>query len=202
MCKAKVQKREVEKTNNNIGLVNLEENNISTMGPVEIATIILLVFSIMFILCYCNRRCKKSTVRSVQEGISRNNQENMSRTVSMPTMPTNSMGMPMPMPMVTFQEPGCRVVTTAATAPMQVVQPSTNTGLGLWEQCKWWTDRQDDDMVMKWIWTLLYHLASFLGQQQDGYKWLKAPHLQYLIDSNGWQYNNNNHVYIFNVPFN
>ena len=131
-------KPEVEKTNNNLGLINLEENNVSMMGPVEIAIIILLVFSIGFLLRYCQRRCKKSTVRSVQEGISRNNQENMSRTVSMPTMPTNSMGVPMqmPMPMVTFQEPGCRVVTTAATAPMQVVQPSTNTSLGLWDQCK------------------------------------------------------------------
>ena len=134
-------KPEVEKTNNNIGLVNLEENNIAMLGPVEIAIIILLVFSIGFLLRYCQRRCRKSTVRSVQEGLSRNNQENlsnMSRTVSMPTMPTNSMGVPMqmPMPMVTFQEPGCRVVTTAATAPMQVVQPSTNTSLGLWDQCK------------------------------------------------------------------
>ena len=131
-------KPEVEKTSNNIGLVNLEENNIALLGPVEIALIILMVFSIGVLLRYCQKRCKKSTVRSVQEGLSRNNQENlsnMSRTVSMPTMPTNSMGMPMqmPMPMVTFQEPGCRVVTTA---PMQVVQPSTNTSLGLWDQCK------------------------------------------------------------------
>ena len=134
---------EVDKTNNNIGLVNLEENNIALLGPVEIALIILMVFSIGFLLRYSQKRCRKSTVRSVQEGLSRNNQENlsnMSRTVSMPSMPTNSMGMPMqvpmPMPMVTFQEPGCRVVTTAATAPMQVVQPSTNTSLGLWDQCK------------------------------------------------------------------
>ena len=131
---------EVDKTNNNIGLVNLEENNIALLGPVEIALIILMVFSIGFLLRYCQKRCKKSTVRSVQEGLSRNqeNLSNMSRTVSMPTMPTNSMGVPMqmPMPMVTFQEPGCRVVTTAATAPMQVVQPSTNTSLGLWDQCK------------------------------------------------------------------
>ena len=134
-------KPEVEKTSNNIGLVNLEETNISMWGPLEIAICVLMVFSVIFLLRYCHKRCKKSTVRSVQEGISRNNQENlsnMSRTVSMPTMPTNSMGMPMqmPMPMVTFQEPGCRVVTTAATAPMQVVQPSTNTSLGLWDQCK------------------------------------------------------------------
>ena len=125
-------KPEVEKTNNNLGLINLEENNVSMMGPIEIAIIILLVFSIGFLLRYCQRRCKKSTVRSVQDRLSRTNQENMSRTVS---MPTNSMGVPMPMSMITFQEPGTRVVTTA-TAPMQVVQPPSNTGQGLWEQCK------------------------------------------------------------------
>ena len=28
---------EVDKTNNNIGLVNLEENNVALLGPVEIA---------------------------------------------------------------------------------------------------------------------------------------------------------------------
>ena len=143
MCKAKVQKREVEKTNNNIGLVNLEENNIALLGPVEIALIILMIFSIGFILRYCQKKCKKSTVRSVQEGLSRNqeNLSNMSRPFPMtsikPSMQPSAMGMPMQVPVplaVTFQEPGCRVVTTAATAPS--VQPSTNTSVGLWDQCK------------------------------------------------------------------
>ena len=132
MCKAKVAKREVEKTNNNLGLINLEENNIATMGPVEIAIIILLVLGIMFLCRYVHRRCKKSGVRAVQEGMSRANQENMSRTGS---IPTNPMGMPM----ITFQEPGMRVVAlqpTTATAPIQVVQPPSNTGQGLLEQCK------------------------------------------------------------------
>ena len=135
MCKAKVQKREVEKTNNNLGLINLEENNIATMGPVEIAIIILLVLGIMFLCRYVHRRCRKSTVRSVQEGMSRVNQENMSRTGS---NPTNS-----GIPMITFQEPGTRVVAlqtaSAPPAPIQVVQPPSNTGqasAGLWEQCR------------------------------------------------------------------
>ena len=142
-------KPEVEKTNNNIGLVNLEENNIALLGPVEIALIILLVFSIGFLLRYCQKRCKKSTVRSVQEGLSRNNQENlsnMSRTVSVPMpMPTNSVGVPLPIAAFLFPNLSevllqtwnnlfakvKSLVTTAATAPMQVVQPSTNTSLGL-----------------------------------------------------------------------
>ena len=135
MCKAKVAKREVEKTNNNLGLINLEENNIATMGPVEIAIIILLVLGIMFLCRYVHRRCKKSGVRAVQEGMSRANQENMSRTGS---NPTNS-----GIPMITFQEPGTRVVAlqtaSAPPAPIQVVQPPSNTGqaaAGLWEQCR------------------------------------------------------------------
>ena len=135
MCKAKVQKREVEKTNNNLGLINLEENNIATMGPVEIAIIILLVLGIMFLCRYVHRRCKKSGVRAVQEGMSRANQENMSRTGS---NPTNS-----GIPMITFQEPGTRVVAlqtaSAPPAPIQVVQPPSNTGqaaAGVWEQCR------------------------------------------------------------------
>ena len=135
MCKAKVQKREVEKTNNNLGLINLEENNIATMGPVEIAIIILLVLGIMFLCRYVHRRCKKSGVRAVQEGMSRANQENMSRTGS---NPTNS-----GIPMITFEQPGTRVVAlqtaTAPPAPIQVVQPPSNTGqasAGLWEQCR------------------------------------------------------------------
>ena len=139
MCKAKVAKREVEKTNNNLGLINLEENNIATMGPVEIAIIILLVLGIMFLCRYVHRRCKKSGVRAVQEGMSRANQENMSRTGSTPT------NTPMGIPMITFEQPGTRVVAlqpttaTAPPAPIQVVQPPSNTGqasAGLWEQCR------------------------------------------------------------------
>ena len=131
---------EVDKTNNNIGLVNLEENNVALLGPVEIALIILMTFAIGFILRYCQKKCKKSTVRSVQEGLSRNqeNLSNMSRPFPMTSMqPSMQPSMPMQVPMplaVTFQEPGCRVVTTAATAPS--VQPLANTSVGLWDQCK------------------------------------------------------------------
>ena len=131
---------EVDKTNNNIGLVNLEENNVALLGPVEIALIVLMTFAIGFVLRYCQKKCKKSTVRSVQEGLSRNqeNLSNMSRPFPMTSMqPSMQPSMPMQVPMplaVTFQEPGCRVVTTAATAPS--VQPLANTSVGLWDQCK------------------------------------------------------------------
>ena len=138
MCKARVAKREVEKTSNNLRQINLEESNIATMGPFEIAIIILLVLGILFLCRYVHRRCKKSGVRAVQEGMSRATQENMSRTRATPT--NTAMGVPM----ITFEQPGTRVVAlqpttaTAPSAPMQV-QPPNNTvqaSAGLWEQCR------------------------------------------------------------------
>ena len=128
MCKAKVAKREVEKTSNNLGLINFEESNIGTMGPFEIAIVILLVLGILVLCRYCHQRCKKSGTRAVQEGMSR------------ATTTNTAMGVPM----ITFEQPGTRVValqTTTATAPpapMQV-KPPNNTGqasAGLWEQCR------------------------------------------------------------------
>ena len=85
MCKAKVAKREVEKTSNNLGLINFEESNIGTMGPFEIAIVILLVLGILVLCRYVHQRCKKSGIRAVQEGMSRATQENMSRTRATPT---------------------------------------------------------------------------------------------------------------------
>ena len=130
---------EVEKTNTNFGLVNVEENNVALLGPVEIALIVLMTFAIGFVLRYCQKKCKKSTIRSVQEGLTRHqDSSNMSRPFPMTSMqPSMQSSMPMQVPMplaVTFQEPGCRVVTTAATAPS--VQPLANTSVGLWDQCK------------------------------------------------------------------
>ena len=130
---------EVDKTNNNIGLVNLEENNVALLSPVEIALIILMTFAIGFVLRYCQKKCKKSTVRSVQEGLTRHqDSSNMSRPFPMTSVqPSMQSSMPMQVPMplaVTFQEPGCRVVTTAPTAPS--VQPLATTSVGLWDQCK------------------------------------------------------------------
>jgi len=130
---------EVEKTNTNFGLVNVEENNVALLGPVEIALIVLVTFAIGFVLRYCQKKCKKSTIRSVQEGLTRHqDSSNMSRPFPMTSVqPSMQSSMPMQVPMplaVTFQEPGCCVVTTAPTAPS--VQPLATTSVGLWDQCK------------------------------------------------------------------
>merc|ERR1711888_201807 len=101
----------------------------------EIALIVLMTFAIGFVLRYCQKKCKKSTVCSVQEGLTRHqDSSNMSRPFPMtPMQPSMHMQVPMPLT-VTFQEPGCRVVTTAATAPS--VQPLANTSVELLDQCK------------------------------------------------------------------
>ena len=117
-------KPEVEKTSNNLGLINFEENNLGTMGPFEIAIVILLVLGILVLCRYCHQTCKKSGIRAVQEGMSRATQEGMSRA----TTTNTAMGVPM----ITFEQPGTRVVAlqpttaTAPSAPMQV-QPPNNT---------------------------------------------------------------------------
>ena len=135
MCKSRATP-EVEKTSNNLGLINFEESNIGTMGPFEIAIVILLVLGILVLCRYCHQRCKKSGIRAVQEGMSRATQEGMSRA----TTTNTAMGVPM----ITFEQPGTRVVAlqpttaTAPSAPMQV-QPPNNTmqaSAGLWEQCR------------------------------------------------------------------
>ena len=129
-------KPEVEKTSNNLGLINFEENNLGTMGPFEIAIVILLFLGVLVLCRYCHQRCKKSGIRAVQEGMSRATQEGMSRA----TKTSTAMGVPM----ITFEQPGTRVVAlqpTTATAPSapKQVQPPNNTmqtSAGLWEQCR------------------------------------------------------------------
>ena len=134
---------EVDKTNTNFGLVNVEENNVALLGPVEIALIVLVTFAIGFVLRYCQKKCKKSTIRSVQEGLTRHqDSSNMSRPFPMTSVqPSMQSSMPMQVPMplaVTFQEPGCRVVATVPTngptAPC--VQPVATSSVGLWDMCK------------------------------------------------------------------
>ena len=135
MCKSRATP-EVEKTSNNLGLINFEESNIGTMGPFEIAIVILLVLGILVLCRYCHQRCKKSGIRAVQEGMSRATQEGMSRA----TTTNTAMGVPM----ITFEQPGTRVVAlqpttaTAPSAPMQVQPPNNTmqTSAGLWEQCR------------------------------------------------------------------
>ena len=130
MCKKRVP--EVDNSQNlqttNLGLINLEENSLGSMGAFEIISVILLVLGIIMTCHYCNQKRKKSRMRdmnnAVQEGMSANT------AVGYRARPGA--------PVVTFEQPGTRMVTlqqaAVPSAPVQL-QP-TNTNPGLWEQCR------------------------------------------------------------------
>ena len=130
MCKKRVP--EVDNSQNlqttNLGLINLEENSLGSMGAFEIISVILLVLGIIMTCHYCNQKRKKSRMRdmnnAVQEGMSANT------AVGYRARPGA--------PVVTFEQPGTRMVTlqqaAVPSAPVQL-QP-TNQNPGLWEQCR------------------------------------------------------------------
>ena len=63
MCKKRVTVPEVDNSKNlqtsNYGLINLEENNLGTMGIVEIVAVILLIMAIIMTCQYCIKKKKQ-----------------------------------------------------------------------------------------------------------------------------------------------
>ena len=130
MCKKRVP--EVDNSENiqstNLGLINLEENSLGSMGAFEIISVILLVLGIIMACHYCNQKRKKSRMRdmnsAVQEGMSANT------AVGYRARPGA--------PVITFEQPGTRMVTlqqaAVPSAPVQLQPPNQNPGL--WEQCR------------------------------------------------------------------
>ena len=130
MCKKRVP--EVDNSQNlqttNLGLINLEENSLGSMGAFEIISVILLILGIIMTCHYCNQKRKKSRMRdmnnAVQEGMSANT------AVGYRARPGA--------PVVTFEQPGTRMVTlqqaAVPSAPVQLQPPNQNPGL--WEQCR------------------------------------------------------------------
>ena len=107
MCK---KKPEVDNSQNlqtnNLGLINLEENNLGSMGTFEITSVILLVLGVILTCHYCHQKCKKSRMRAmntaVQEGMNANNTAVGYRATGVPV--------------VTFEQPGSRMVTMQQAA--------------------------------------------------------------------------------------
>ena len=130
MCKKQVP--EVDNSQNlqttNLGLINLEENSLGSMGAFEIISVILLILGIIMTCHYCNQKRKKSRMRdmnsAVQEGMSANT------AVGYRARPGA--------PVITFEQPGTRMVTlqqaAVPSAPVQLQPPNQNPGL--WEQCR------------------------------------------------------------------
>ena len=129
MCK---KQPEVDNSENiqttNLGLINLEESSIGSMGAFKIISVILLALGIILTCHYCNQRRKKSRRRdmhsAVQEGMNANNTAVGYRAAGVPV--------------ITFEQPGSRMVTmqqaAILSAPMQLQLP--NKTPGLWEQCR------------------------------------------------------------------
>ena len=129
MCK---KQPEVDNSENiqttNLGLINLEESSMGSMGAFEIISVILLILGIILTCHYCNQRRKKSRRRdmhsAVQEGMNANNTAVGYRAAGVPV--------------ITFEQPGSRMVTmqqaAVPSAPMQLQLP--NKTPGLWEQCR------------------------------------------------------------------
>ena len=128
MCKKRVP--EVDNSQNlqttNLGLINLEEHSLGSMGAFEIISVILLILVIIMTCHYRNPKRKKSRMRdmnnAVQEGMSAN----------------TAVGYRAGVPVVTFEQPGSRMVTMQQAAvpssPVQLQPPNQNPGL--WEQCR------------------------------------------------------------------
>ena len=128
MCK---KQPEVDNSENiqttNLGLINLEESSIGSMGAFEIISVILLALGIILTCHHCNQRRKKSRRRdmhsAVQEGMNANNTAVGYRAAGVPV--------------ITFEQPGSRTITMQqAAVPSAPMLQLPNKTPGLWEQCR------------------------------------------------------------------
>ena len=128
MCK---KQPEVDNSENiqttNLGLINLEESSMGSMGAFEIISVILLALGIILTCHYCNQRRKKSRRRdmhsAVQEGMNANNTAVGYRAAGVPV--------------ITFEQPGSRTITMQqAAVPSAPMLQLPNKTPGLWEQCR------------------------------------------------------------------
>ena len=125
MCKKPVPVPEVDNSQNvetsNYGLINLEDNSLGTMGALEILSVILLVLAVIMTCHYCNQKRKQTRMRdlnnALKEGISAN----------------TSVAYRAGVPVVSFEQPGTRVVSMQAipSAPAQHPTQPAPAQLGL-----------------------------------------------------------------------
>ena len=126
MCKKKVaevdQSKNIEESN--YGLLLISENNLGTMGIVEVVGVILLILAIIMTCQYCVRKKKQRRMRDLNSAL-----KDGLNTASASYRPGS-------LPVVQFQTPGSRVVSMQElpSAPPQPAQPPAP--LGLWEQCR------------------------------------------------------------------
>ena len=125
MCKSKTVDQDKSETieTSNYGFLNLSEDNLGTMGLVEILLIILLIMAVVMTWVYCVKKQKQRRMRELNSAM----RDGLNTASYRPAS--------MPMPMVQFETPGNRVVSMQEpSAPAQPVQPRAT--LGLWDQCR------------------------------------------------------------------
>ena len=131
MCKKQVSVPEVDNSKNletsNYGHINLEENNLGTMGIIEVVSVILLVMAIIMTCQYCMRKRKQRRLRDLNNAL----KEGLSANTSVAYRSGN-------LPVVQFENPGTRVVSMQAvpSKPAQHPTQPAPAQLGLWEQCR------------------------------------------------------------------
>ena len=133
MCKKQVSVPEVDNSKNletsNYGLINLDENNLDSMGIFEVVSVILLVLAVIMTCHYCNRKRKQSRMRDLNNAL----KEGLSASTSVAYRSGSGA-----LPVVQFENPGTRIVSMQArpSAPAQHSTQPAPAQLGLWEQCR------------------------------------------------------------------
>ena len=128
MCKSKQTETDKSETieTSNYGLLNFSEENLGTMGLVEILVIILLLMAIGMAWVYCLKKKKKQRLREL----------NTAMRDGLAYRPANSEIYPyrssMPLPLVQFSTPGNRTVSIQ----QEPSAPAQTPVLGLWDQCR------------------------------------------------------------------
>ena len=130
MCKKKVAEVVDDSKNietSNYGIINLDENNLGTMGIVEIVAVILLIMAIIMTCQYCVKKKKQRRMRDLNSAL----REGLSASTSASYRPGS-------LPVVQFSNPGSRVVSMQEipSAPVQHSTQPAPAPLGLWEQCR------------------------------------------------------------------
>ena len=103
MCKKKVAEVVDDSKNietSNYGIINLDENNLGTMGIVEIVAVILLIMAIIMTCQYCIKKKKQRRMRDLNSAL----REGLSASTSASYRPGS-------LPVVQFENPGSRVVS-------------------------------------------------------------------------------------------
>ena len=130
-------KEEIDIDTTNVGLWNMSESGVSTIGVGEVLTIVVLVMVMAIIIKYCCKRMKvarrnelEETIRNANPGIYRSPAMQMTAPPAAPGFAPSFATQPQAgILMVTFETPGQRKVQYSS-------QPAMPGPSSLWETCK------------------------------------------------------------------